>query len=510
MRDICVAFGGVHAVQDVTVDLHAGEVVGLVGGNGAGKTTLIRALSGAHPADSGEILIDGQPVAITQPARRQGLGIETIYQTLALADNVDAAANVFLGRELKTRIGSLDDAAMESATRKVMGRLNPNFKNFKTPVKSLSGGQRQSVAIARAIHFNARILIMDEPTAALGPAETAQVRDLDHAAEVRRHRHLPDQPRHPRRLRPGRPDQRHAPRQARRHGQQGRRDHGRGPGHDHHGQAARARSPRGSWPSSTTDERDRCLRLASGRAWPPRTKEDPMGKLDGRVAMVTGASRGIGAAVARSLAAEGVRLGLASRSGGDLGIEGSVARPCDVRDPAALEALVAEVVDRFGRFDILVVNAGVGAYGPFLDLPADQLEEMIDVNVKGAIYAIRAALPHLVKSDAADIVTVASEAGRRGLPYEAVYCASKFAQVGLTRALDHELRERGVRCTNVCPGGVATDFAMGRGRTPDMPELEGMMAAQDVAEVVLFVLTRPRNHRILEVALRPVTETSWG
>jgi len=235
-----------------------------------------------------------------------------------------------------------------------------------------------------------------------------------------------------------------------------------------------------------------------------------MKRLDGRVALVTGASRGIGAAIARTLAAEGVRLGLASRSGDDLGIAGAVARPCDVRDPASLEAMVAATVDRFGGLDILVVNAGVGAYGPFLDLPADQLEELIDVNVKGAIYTVRAALPHLVRSDAAELVTIASEAGRRGLPFEAVYCASKFAQVGLTRALDHELREHGVRCTNVCPGGVATDFAMGRGRTPDMPQLAGMMAPQDVAETVLFVLTRPRNHRILEVALRPMTETSWG
>ena len=178
MRDIRVAFGGVHAVEGVSVSLNAGEVVGLVGGNGAGKSTLIRTLSGAHPADSGQILIDGQPVTITNPRDAKALGIETIYQTLALADNIDAAGNVFLGRELLSRFGSLDDAAMESATRKVMGRLNPRFKNFKTPVKSLSGGQRQSVAIARAIHFNARVLIMDEPTAALGPAETAQVRDL--------------------------------------------------------------------------------------------------------------------------------------------------------------------------------------------------------------------------------------------------------------------------------------------------------------------------------------------
>ena len=103
---------------------------------------------------------------------------------------------------------------------------------------------------------------------------------------------------------------------------------------------------------------------------------------------------------------------------------------------------------------------------------------MIDVNVKGTMYAVRAALPHLIASGEGDLVTIASEAGRRGLPYEAVYCGSKFAQVGFTRALDHELREQGVRCTNVCPGGVATDFAMGegRGRTPEMPELAGMMA----------------------------------
>ena len=178
LQHINVAFGGVHAVQDVTVDLRPGEVVGLVGGNGAGKTTLIRCLSGAHPADSGQILIDGRPVSITNPRDAKARGIETIYQTLALAENIDASANVFLGRELTSRFGDLDDSAMESATRQVMGRLNPHFKNFKTPVVSLSGGQRQAIAIGRAVHFNARILIMDEPTAALGPAETAQVRDL--------------------------------------------------------------------------------------------------------------------------------------------------------------------------------------------------------------------------------------------------------------------------------------------------------------------------------------------
>ena len=235
-----------------------------------------------------------------------------------------------------------------------------------------------------------------------------------------------------------------------------------------------------------------------------------MSTLEGKVAVITGASRGIGAAVARALVAEGVRLGLASRSGDDLGLEGAVAQRCDVRDAKQVEALVDRTVETFGRLDVLVANAGVGAYGPFLDLAPEHLEEMVDVNVKGTLYAIRAALPHLIRSGDADIVTLASEAGRRGLPLEAVYCASKFAQVGFTRALDHELRERGVRCTNVCPGGVATDFALdeGRGRSPDA--LAGMMTAEDVAEVVLFVLTRPRSHRILETAFRPMTEASWG
>jgi len=178
MSHISIAFGGVHAVKDVSVDLYAGEVIGLVGGNGAGKSTLMRALSGAHVADTGEIRVNGSPVTIRNPRDAKALNIETIYQTLALADNIDAPGNLFLGRERTTRLGSLDDSAMESEARKIMGRLNPNFTRFKMPVKSLSGGQRQSVAIARAVYFNARVLIMDEPTAALGPAETDQVRRL--------------------------------------------------------------------------------------------------------------------------------------------------------------------------------------------------------------------------------------------------------------------------------------------------------------------------------------------
>ena len=178
LRNMRVAFGGVHAVEGVTIDVNAGEIFALVGGNGAGKTTLVRTLSGAHPGDSGEIFINGEKVEIQTPRDAKDLGIETIYQTLALAENIDAPSNMFLGRELLTSWRTLDDSAMENATREIMGRLNPQFQNFKVPVSSLSGGQRQSVAIARAVHFDARIMIMDEPTAALGPAETEQVREL--------------------------------------------------------------------------------------------------------------------------------------------------------------------------------------------------------------------------------------------------------------------------------------------------------------------------------------------
>jgi D-xylose transport system ATP-binding protein len=178
MNNINVSFGGLHAVRDACLDLYPGELVGLVGHNGAGKSTLMRVLSGAHPADNGEIVIDGKRATIRNPREAKHYAIETIYQTLALAENIDAPGNMFLGREMTTAVGSLDDSKMEAETRKIMHRLNPNFTRFKQAVVTLSGGQRQAIAIARAVYFNAKILIMDEPTAALGPAETAQVHAL--------------------------------------------------------------------------------------------------------------------------------------------------------------------------------------------------------------------------------------------------------------------------------------------------------------------------------------------
>ena len=233
-------------------------------------------------------------------------------------------------------------------------------------------------------------------------------------------------------------------------------------------------------------------------------------QLEGKVALVTGASGGIGAAVARRLHEAGASVGLLSRRGDDLGLERALGLVCDVRDRTAVGAAVDEVVDRLGRLDIVVANAGVGAYGPFVDLDPQQLEDIIDVNLKGTLYTAAATLPHLIATGEGDFVSLASVAGLRAFPGEAVYNASKFGQVGFTRALDHELRERGVRATCICPGGVKTDFAIGAGREEGDPELEEMMTADEVAEVVLFTLTRPRRMRIMTTSFRPMGEPSWG
>ena len=233
-------------------------------------------------------------------------------------------------------------------------------------------------------------------------------------------------------------------------------------------------------------------------------------ELGGKVALVTGASGGIGAAVARRLHGAGAAVGLISRRGDDLGLEGALGLSCDVRDRMAVGAAADAIVERFGRLDIVVANAGVGAYGPFLELDPDQLEAMIDVNLKGTLYIAASTLPHLLAAGEGDFVSLASVAGLRAFPGEAVYNASKYGQLGFTRALDHELRERGVRASCICPGGVKTDFAIGTGREEGDPELEGLLTPDEVAEVVLFTVTRPRRMRILTTSFRPMTEASWG
>ena len=204
-----------------------------------------------------------------------------------------------------------------------------------------------------------------------------------------------------------------------------------------------------------------------------------MSTVEGRVALVTGASSGIGTATARALAAGGAKLALGSRRADDLGIDGALARPCDVRRPEQIEALVTEAAERFG-------------------------------GIKGLLYTVRAGLPHLLDSDSADLVVVASVAGQRGPEGEAVYAASKFAQVGFMRSLDHELYRRGVRCSTIAPGGVRTEFAMGRGRTPQDPDLADMMQPQEVADAVVHAVTRPRTHRVLEATILPMSDDSMN
>jgi NADP-dependent 3-hydroxy acid dehydrogenase YdfG len=233
-------------------------------------------------------------------------------------------------------------------------------------------------------------------------------------------------------------------------------------------------------------------------------------ELEGKVALVTGASGGIGAAVARKLHDAGASIGLLSRRGDDLGLERALGVACDVRDRAAVKEAADAVVERFGRLDIVVANAGVGAYGPFLELDPEHVEAMIDVNLKGTLYTAAATLPHLIEAGAGDFISLASVAGLRAFPGESVYNASKFGQLGFTRSLDHELREHGVRATSICPGGVNTDFAIGTGREAGDPELEGMLSADEVADVVLFTVTRPPNMRILTASFRPMMEGSWG
>ncbi len=198
MRNINIAFGGVHAVRDVSIDLHEGELIGLVGHNGAGKSTLMRALSGAHPADSGEILIERQTGQHPQPARRQELQHRDDLPA-ARAGGQHRCAGQHVprpGTHDAHRIARRLRAWRRRRARS-MARLNPNFTRFSQEVRSLSGGQRQAIAIARAVYFNAKVLIMDEPTAALGPSETAQVHSLVRQLKSDGHRHLPGQPRHP-------------------------------------------------------------------------------------------------------------------------------------------------------------------------------------------------------------------------------------------------------------------------------------------------------------------------
>jgi NADP-dependent 3-hydroxy acid dehydrogenase YdfG len=237
-----------------------------------------------------------------------------------------------------------------------------------------------------------------------------------------------------------------------------------------------------------------------------------MEDLQGRVVAITGASAGIGAAAARALTAEGSSVVLGARRGErleEIAVElgdGVAVVEMDVRSPADCARLVDTAIERFGRLDALVANAGIGAYGGIMDIPDEKLAEMMDINVAGTVWAIRAAVPQFLGQDGGDIVIVASVAGLRGAGDEAVYAATKFAQVGLAGGLDRELRSKNIRVSTICPGGTATEFAMGTGRTPDMPGLAEMLRPDDVAQAIVTVLRQPRSMRTLMWSMRSIHE----
>ncbi|MFF3499828.1 ATP-binding cassette domain-containing protein [Streptomyces sp. NPDC003247] len=177
LRGVSKRFGAVQALTDVELEVHAGEVVALVGDNGAGKSTLVKTIAGVHPIDEGVIEWEGRPVSITKPNDAQALGVATVYQDLALCDNLDVVGNLYLGRELLRR-GVIDEVSMEKNARELLSTLSIRIPSVRIPIASLSGGQRQVVAIARALIGDPKVVILDEPTAALGVEQTAQVLDL--------------------------------------------------------------------------------------------------------------------------------------------------------------------------------------------------------------------------------------------------------------------------------------------------------------------------------------------
>lgn len=224
--------------------------------------------------------------------------------------------------------------------------------------------------------------------------------------------------------------------------------------------------------------------------------------LSGTVVAITGATAGIGRATARLLVAEGARVAIGGRRQerlddlvAELGTDNAVGVVMDVRVPADSARLVEAALEKWGRLDSVVPNAGIGLYGGILDQTDDQLAEMMDTNYAGTVWTVRAALPAMLETGGGDIVIVSSVAGFRGGEDEAVYAGTKHAQVGLAGSLDRELREKGVRVTLICPAGTATEFAVGHGRTEDDPRFTEWLTAEDVAHAIVVTLQQPRTLR---------------
>lgn len=237
--------------------------------------------------------------------------------------------------------------------------------------------------------------------------------------------------------------------------------------------------------------------------------------LNGKIALITGASRGIGEATALIFGQAGADVVITARNSQELDrladrIEGlgvrALAVPADLTQEADVARLKAVTLERFGRVDILVNNAGVGKYGPLSSLTAADYDWMMNTNMRSSFLCTQSFLPGMLEHREGWIVFVGSVAGLKGLPNEAVYCASKFAQMGFAQALDYETREQGVKVSVVAPGGVHTHFAFGTGRTPGDPMLDGMMDAEDIAQAVLFAVTQPAKARVFLIGMRPMSE----
>ena len=234
-----------------------------------------------------------------------------------------------------------------------------------------------------------------------------------------------------------------------------------------------------------------------------------------KVAIITGASAGIGQACARALAGEGARLVLTARRAERLEELAAEARQLgtdavfvagDAREEETARLCVERAVSEFGRIDILINNAGVGNYKNLVDTSAEEYDEMVDSNVRSTFLFTRHAVPVMIGQRGGLVLMISSMAGVYGFPGEAVYCATKFAQVGFAQALDKELRPHGIKVGAICPGGVKTEFALGKGRTEEGVEESDMLEAEDVARAVVFACTQPPGSRIIQVQMRTMAE----
>jgi NADP-dependent 3-hydroxy acid dehydrogenase YdfG len=241
-----------------------------------------------------------------------------------------------------------------------------------------------------------------------------------------------------------------------------------------------------------------------------------MKELKSKVAIVTGASRGVGKSISYRLAEEGCHVVLAARTEGEINEiseeisrKGGSAFPVvtDVTQENDVLRLIQTVKKEFDTVDILINNAGIGKYGSLEDLSIEDYDDMMNTNMRSTFLCSKHVFPEMKMQRSGFIINVASVAGLRGLPNETVYCATKHAQVGFAQALDYEARQYGIKVGNVCPGGINTTFAFGEGRSSGDPHLENFLAPEDVADAVAFILLQPEKSRIIDVTMRPMSET---